>query len=613
MSDVVFVNVYEYNYLGTRCLASYLRSKGVSTHNILYENRVMRAVPEASDGEVCGYRMYFNGQIVEQPTLRVPLSPADSDTIAKLIKTHKPKIVGFSARSTFNYLAKSMAEAFRKACPDALLVAGGYGPTLEPDFYLDAGFDVVIRGDGEDALLELTRAWDTPDKAPMLKIANTVWSEKWGGARNGLRDQVKDISQYPAPLSGHEYFSYIEDGKVYENTDPVLLWDFHDTFFGRGCTGKCSYCSGGQWAHLYRQEGKKAYKRRNREIGDVIKELAALPPHIDFIAFSDEYWGHSRKVTYEFFKEYKEKINKPFFAYLSYDQFVENPELAQLILEAGFASTGIGFQSGSPGFLRTYYDRSPNYNVMLKYANILFENKVFIRPQFIGGNCYETMDDLASTLDVIRKLPFSIESPYSVQLQNLQLKPHPCSKLREIAPKVVTDPMPVDEWLYRAILMDMARFVSEDELNEFMSRQDLRSDLKSLQKLHDRILFQKQFDHFTQLVETGRGKPWIFYGAGQAFNRNKNFFAPLGAEAILLDDKYRGYLREVDGIPVFSPAEYFAANSTEDVNCLIFSTTPWFIARRLLRNFNMPSANIHSCSSDWSSPFAADLAPELDT
>lgn len=612
---VVLVNIYEYSNLGTRCLAAFLRKNGIETHNIIFQERARKCVTSPSPDAVFGYHVYMNGRIYEDQIVGrgIPSSPDAIEALKQALRDQNPDIIGFSTRSTYNPLAPEFARIFRETAPAALLVAGGFGPTLEPDVYFQAGFDCVVRGDGEEALLELCQAWNNNDRHALLHVPNSCWSKTYGGFFNTMRDQEKDLSVYPAPLSGNQYFSYIDkDDILHTNADPILQSELYFTFFGRGCIGTCAYCSGGNWSTLYRNEGKKAYKRRNRAIDDVIDELKNLPSHTKRVVFVDEYWGNSSKVTFEFFTKYKEHIHLPFFAYLNYDQLVNDPELFELVLDAGLLSTGIGFQTGSYELALKYYNRKQDYKLLLDYTWLMFKNKVFVNPQFIGGNCYETKEDFLKTLDIIRHLPFDIECPYSVQLQCNQLKPHPGSPLLELAPRVATQPMATKEWHFRAILMDMARIITEEDVEYLWAQKEYRSDPLKLQDLFNKLLLKRQYEHFKKLIDENRNKRWLFYGANASYHKNKDFFKSLGAEALLLDKEFISQ-KTLDELPVRDINEFFASNTPADFQVMIFSEQPWWLGKKLLRTHKLLFENIHSCASNWSSPFSADKVEEIES
>ena len=252
----------------------------------------------------------------------------------------------------------------------------------------------------------------------------------------------------------------------------------------------------------------------------------------------DEFWSMSKKSTAKFFSLYKDKVNKNFFAYLHYEQMVKDKKLFSLAIDAGLSYTGIGFQSGSENMLRNYYGRRPQHEIMLEYAQMLFDNFIACTAQFISGNCYETWEDFLQTVSLAKKLPFNPEQPDLMDSSVSRLRPHPKTPLTIIAPRVVTNPMPANEWLYRAMLIYLANKMEPEDLNEIMSMRMFRRDALQLIDFYRGWIFHKQRQHFDKLVAEGQGHDWIFYGAGENYLRNKNFFASLKPRAILVDRAY---------------------------------------------------------------------------
>lgn len=602
MSTVVFVNAYEFNYLGTRLLASWLWKHNISTHCILLDDIGVVRVNYPHEKAI-GYQ-YYRGYCYEHRAMQHPLQEADWRALEQVIAMEQPRILGFSARSTNNFLIEPIIRSFKKAAPDALLIAGGYGPTLNPELYLEGGFDAVMRGDGEEAILELAQALEQGDINKMHCIANSWWSAAHGGVTNPLRDQQKDLSCYPAPLSGDKYFTWIQDGQYHRYEDPVLCASTYYTFLGRGCPGKCTYCSGGHWKTLYRDEGKKAFSRRNRSMEDVIEELRHLPDSVKHIEFCDEYWSLPKEKTEKFLRLYKQHVNKHFFAYFSYEQMMQAPDLLKLAIDAGLCWTGIGFQTGSPELLQRCYARKPKYPLLLAYAQRLFENFVHIWAQFIGGNCYETWDDFEKTCNLIRKLPVSLEDPDAVSLINVRLKPHPKSPIITVAPRVVSDPMSADQWFFRAILMQFCRFFTPEEFADitapFVAEARQSSGPitchEALESLLKAKLRKKQVAHYRDLVQNTVGQPWVYYGAGDCYTKNRKFFADLRPQAILVDKAWLPSATHLDGIPVAAVEDFFTSEEARHNNVMVFLKHPLDVKRKLLHGYGVAQENIHSCS-----------------
>lgn len=600
MSTVVFVNAYEFDYLGTRVLASYLQQNNISVHCILLDNNKDILINNPKN-KFIGYQIYSSA-LIEHKAMHQPLTKEDWEALGQALAMEQPQIIGFSARSTHNFLIEHIVSIFKESVPNALLAAGGFGPTLEPDLYLAGGFDVVVRGDGEEALLELAQCLERNDRANMLRIANTSWSVAHGGQVNPLSDQLKNLSS--TPLSGDMYFTWIQDGRLHRYEDPMLHSNYYRTFLGRGCPGKCTYCSGGQWKGIYRQENKKAYVRRNRAIEDVIEECRQLPDSVNFILFSDEYWSLSKEKAEKFFRLYKKYVHKPFYAYLAYEQMIRNPDLLNLAIDAGLSNTGIGFQTGSEHLLRQCYERQAQYPILLAYAQRLFNNFVTFSAQFIGGNCYESWKDLEQTLTLIRSLPVSFEYPDSVCISNIRLRPHPGSPIIKSSPRVVTDPMPALEWYFRAILMRFCRFFTLEEFsaitNTFMSRIAQNGanieDINLLEKNFKNMLFDKQRNHYQRIVQNSNNESWIYYGAGDLYTRNRDFFAPLRPQAILVDREYMPPIANKNNIPIIAVEDFFRNENTKNNNIMVFLGAPQEVKRKLLRQYKVPFEKIHSCS-----------------
>lgn len=601
MSKMIFVNAFEYTYLGTRILASYLKQSGHETHNILLgcdSGRYVSTLQEKHHG----YLALWRGKLTSNIANIFPLTVEDYAELERILLEEQPDIIGFSARSTNNHLIPHLVPVFRRAAPQALLVAGGYGPTLEPELYLDGGFDVVIRGDGEEALLELVNCHEKKDWETAVTLSNTVWSKDFGGHCNSMRDQEKDLEKYPPQLYGHEYFTVIAEGSVKRHFDPVIKDVTYTTYLGRGCTGKCTYCSGGQWRSLYKLDNKKSYPRRNRNYLDVINECASIPENIKFIFFMDEFWSMSKKSSAEFFSLYKDKVNKNFFAYLHYEQMVEDKKLFALAIDAGLSYTGIGFQSGSENMLRNYYGRRPQHEIMLEYAHMLFDNFIACTAQFISGNCYETWEDFLQTVDLARQLPFNPELPDLMDISVSRLRPHPKTPLTIIAPRVVTDPMPANEWLYRAMIIYLANKMEQEDLNEIMSMRMFKRDALQLIDFYRGWIYRTQRQHFEKLVAEGQEHDWIFYGAGENYLRNKNFFASLKPRAILVDRAYLPAEKDIQGTPIVCTEDFFAENNYDKDSrflSFILSTNYGYpVSKKLMHSYNVPRNNIHSCEID---------------
>ena len=103
---------------------------------------------------------------------------------------------------------------------------------------------------------------------------------------------------------------------------------------GRGCVGKCSYCSAGQWVKMYRDYGAVSVRpHRIRPIDHIIEELKLVKAKgFEYISFIESYLTGPKPFLMEFFKRYKKEIGLRFSAYLLYSQISENPDILDCMI-----------------------------------------------------------------------------------------------------------------------------------------------------------------------------------------------------------------------------------------------------------------------------------------
>lgn len=440
----------------------------------------------------------------------------------------------------------------------------------------------------------MSKKWKTPEEDEVFSTPGTIWSGKWGGERgneNPLADQIKDISCFPPPLYSNRDFSYIDKDRLMHNRDPLMAEgrEIYNTYFGRGCIGKCTYCSGGHWTDIYRKDGKKAYKRRNRNIEDVIMELQSIDKKFRYIYFLDEFWSLSTSQTKHFFIEYKKKIAKPFFTYLNPSVMMENSDIFDLVIEAGLYLTSIGFQTGSSRLSSSCYQRKQNYEVLINFAWKLYNRFIPVLYHFIGGNCYETEEDLWETVELLKRLPFSYEDYSLAATQVIRLLPHPESPIRILAPKVVTSPMPVKEWYLRTVIMALAPITELEELKSLYK--NYRENPYILNEIYRAKLGIRRLQWFEQLGR--QGKRFILYGGGELYDRNRHLLENFSFEHALLDAEYMKGISRMSNLPVADAESFFRNTADTDYSYLVsMRREPLFAARRLL-NWGVKPEQIH--------------------
>lgn len=185
------------------------------------------------------------------------MGPYWLDTLDRLLKTHQPKVVAISCKwwDTL-YGAVELARLVRRRLPKVTLVAGGQTATyFAEDLVLKSDFDAVVRGDGEQPLLDI--ALGKPSRNVTLSNGRVYPTTYVQQSSDDLRF-VSDLSTIADP----------EILKILAHHVP-FIWT------GKGCRLTCLYCAGSALGHK-RLFGRKGYLYR--PIEHVIHDMEAMAP-----------------------------------------------------------------------------------------------------------------------------------------------------------------------------------------------------------------------------------------------------------------------------------------------------------------------------------------------
>ena len=241
-----------------------------------------------------------------------PHAPHDHETIRARVAAFAPDLVGLHLKTLHVQPAYALAAALADAFP---LVAGGPHATIVPDEPLGRGFRWAIRGEGEEALVELADAID--GRRPLGDIAGLSWRDRGLVRHNPTRPFLAELDRLPAPLSALDLF----DPAWYDALVPGVRIAPAGLLSSRGCPAACTFCSNdvtgrrfryrsasavaAEVAHLHRVHGLTAFsffddsfavgKRRVRELCDALAGLdervywtcTAHPAHLDRDVLAD--------------------------------------------------------------------------------------------------------------------------------------------------------------------------------------------------------------------------------------------------------------------------------------------------------------------------------------
>ncbi|MCC7009992.1 MAG: B12-binding domain-containing radical SAM protein [Acidobacteria bacterium] len=155
-------------------------------------------------------------------------------TVRRLVRDVDPQVVGLSVMTFQRHTARRIVALVRALRPDARIVVGGYDPSLAPQIYEGAGFDVdaIVLGEGEITFRELLRAYEGHGRLPAIDGLSYRDGDRFvrtprRPVRRDLDAEIRPPNRAARVLRGYTFLGR-----------PI---DIVET--SRGCTYDCTFCS----------------------------------------------------------------------------------------------------------------------------------------------------------------------------------------------------------------------------------------------------------------------------------------------------------------------------------------------------------------------------------
>lgn len=262
--------------------------------------------------------------------------PRDVETLAAAIDDQQPEILGFTLfteTALYGYDLLDLLGARDGLC----IVAGGPHATAEPAEALDHGFDVVVRGEGEETLLELVRALRTG--GDLSTVAGLAWLDDNGTLRSSPRRAFPaELDLLPSPLGVLDLCErnrYIAPGTSGAITPAVIT--------SRGCPGRCTFCANHVSGRRYRFHTARR----------VIKEVRGWQEREEAVAFffQDTSFTANRERLIELCHGLGE-LDRPITWICKSRCDHLDLERARAMAAAGCTTVFLGMESGDAGVLK---------------------------------------------------------------------------------------------------------------------------------------------------------------------------------------------------------------------------------------------------------------------
>ncbi len=339
---------------------------------------------------------------------------------ARLTRQHFD-VVGISAPTPLIHDAWKYARVAKEH--GAITILGGPHLTLMPDESMQrAEVDFVVRGEGEETLVEFVKAVDerrtTNDQEPIpndeqrwSEIRGLSWKNADGKIFHNLdRPLTPNLDALPFPA--HHLFKISRYTNLQPLTDGL---DKHARSYtivtSRGCPYKCTYCSkpitGDTW--------------RARSVDNVLREWKMLVEDLGAteIGVTDDIWNLDLERAKELCRGLIEmKLNRvPWITIHGMKVNHTDAELFQLMKRAGCKRVGFGVESGDEDILKRVVKKSQTF----AQVRAAFKNAKHASLQTMGFFIYGMPGETEATMEKTTRLAleldpdlahFMIASPY---------------------------------------------------------------------------------------------------------------------------------------------------------------------------------------------------------
>ncbi|PIP21490.1 MAG: hypothetical protein COX39_02765 [Candidatus Nealsonbacteria bacterium CG23_combo_of_CG06-09_8_20_14_all_40_13] len=316
-----------------------------------------------------------------------------------LIKKQRAQIIGFTATTPAIKKVYHLTQLIKKISP-AKIIAGGPHVTALPEEALSEGIDLVVRGEGEETILDLLSNLERPDKVLGLsyKLKNKFF-------HNPDRPLIKNLDDLPRPARQlFPSLSYYKGQPVLGNKLPLGT-----ILTSRGCPFDCLFCYKAIFGRRYRF---RSVSNILAEWEELIKKYQAK----EMAIVDDSFSANPFQVIHLCDELIKRKLVIPWSCPIGIRVDTITEELILRMKKAGCYRVALGIESGSERMLKII-GKKINLNQVREAVKICQKVGIQTMGFFVLGNPGETEKSLEETINLAQNLnldfaQFTVATPF---------------------------------------------------------------------------------------------------------------------------------------------------------------------------------------------------------
>ncbi|UCB57006.1 MAG: B12-binding domain-containing radical SAM protein [Candidatus Omnitrophota bacterium] len=321
------------------------------------------------------------------------LQPFTFEDLAGRLQKEKFGFIGFYSTTAIKSKLLRYIKRLRLSNIDIPIIVGGPGYFAAQE-YLEAGCDIVCRGEGEITICEIVNYFNGVTRD--IEEVKGIYYRKDGQMKTTqAQDLIQNLDTLPFPRRD----STFKEGKFYDFHIFNMRTPYTTMVTSRGCPHRCTYCSSHNvWENKVRL---RSPENVIAEIEYCVKEFG-----LRYIGFRDDMFGMDKKWL-ERFSELAVRLKHRVLWSAMVHPFSfrgNRVEAMRLLKDAGCDMLIFGLQSAHPEILKNIRRSPQEPDELAETVKLAKKNNISTVIEFIFGLPGETEETMSTSIDYILKV-----------------------------------------------------------------------------------------------------------------------------------------------------------------------------------------------------------------